>query len=194
MSFETVKTVAAFGGLGLGVVNLGLTVYKDFLKRPRLELEVESARICCRRIGEFDFQITFSLKASRGGVYLKEIELCHKEQVFGEYDPSNKLVMNRLSPHMRVNLLDLTSEEYKEKVSKLSETAELVRDLEISEGQRRTFTITDRFYSENMMGDRQEVPKSNWNLNVDFGLKTETVTFNFTPQGPNLSEFRGSYA
>ncbi|MGL1014334.1 hypothetical protein ACSTEF_21360 [Vibrio vulnificus] len=194
MDFETAKTVAAFGGLGLGAINLGLTVYKDFLKKPRLDLEVESARICCRSIGEFDFQITFSLKASRGDVYLKEIELCHKEKVFGEYDPSNKLVMNRLSPHMRVNLLDLTSDEYKEKVTKLSETAELVRDLEVSEGQRRTFTITDRFYSENIMGDRQEVPKNNWNLRVDFGVKTETVAFDFTPQGANLNEFREKYA
>ncbi len=194
MDFETAKTIAAFGGLGLGVINLGLTVYKDFLKKPKLDLEIESAGICCRNVGEFDFQITFSLKASHGDVYLKEIELHHKDKVFGPYDPTNKLVMNRLSPHMRINLLDLTSEEYKEKVIKLQETAELVRDLEISEGQRRTFTITDTFYSENIMGDRQEIPKNDWSLTVDFGNKVATVVFDFVPQGSNLTEFRGKYA
>lgn len=193
MDFETTKTVAAFGGLGLGVINLGLTVYKDFFIKAQLDVEIESARICCRRVGEFDFQIVFSLKASKGSVYLKEIELHHEKEVFGPDDLKNKLVMNRLSPHSRIDLLELSSDGYTDKVNKMMETAELVRDLEINEDQRRSFTITDRFQSENLMSDWQEIPRCDWSLTIDHGGRKETVIFDFIPQGSNLSEFHERY-
>ena len=97
--------------------------------------------------------------------------------------------MNRVSPHSRIDLLSLTSSEFKEKVIELQSKSDLVRDLEITEGQRRSFTISDRFNSEHLMSDWQEIPIHGWSLIFDYGGKQNTVNFDFSPQGENLNQF-----
>lgn len=40
MDFSALTPIAAFGGFALGIINLGIIVYKDFIRKPHLELNL----------------------------------------------------------------------------------------------------------------------------------------------------------
>jgi hypothetical protein len=42
LNFETLKTIAAFGGITLGIANLAITIYDKFLKRGKVSIEIEA--------------------------------------------------------------------------------------------------------------------------------------------------------
>ncbi|XSG86568.1 MAG: hypothetical protein ACPW60_07560 [Methylohalobius sp. ZOD2] len=180
MTFEALKTIAAFGGLGLGVINLAITIYKEFLKRPSLSVEVERADIRWRGNGDYDFKIDISMTAKNGDVYVKDMFIQHPTEVFGPNKLSRSLYISKLARLCRKDLINLEPEEYVRAVKEIFLDSVPPRDLCISDGERKSFTITDQFSSERLMDGWQEVPLARWSLVVDYGSTTLTCPFRFT--------------
>lgn len=86
--------------------------------------------------------------------------------------------MNEAIVLIKHNILKLSASEYEAVVKSQFLDAELIRDLHLSEGQRRSFTLTDRFQSERLMDGWLEVQLSNWKLVLDYGHAIEEVEFN----------------
>jgi hypothetical protein len=193
MTFETLKTIAAFGGLGLGVINLCIVVYKEFLKKPKLVVEVEASEIRWRGAGDYDFKIDLNMVASHGDVYIKGIFIEHPCEVFGPNNLSRKLHINKAIKHNLKTLLDMSAEDYDEKVKSLFSSAESTRDLCIKQGERKSLTITDRFCSERLMDGWLEVPLTKWSLTVDYGSKRFVTDFkfinNYKEESPGFHEW-----
>ncbi len=179
MTFETLKTIAAFGGLGLGVINLAITVYKEFFKRPNLSIEVDLAEIRWRGYGDYDFKLDISMIAKNGDVYVKDMFIEHPTEVFGPNKLSRSLYIRKLASYCRKDLINLEPDDYGRAVKEIFSDSVPPRDLCVSDGERKSFTITDRFSSERLMDGWQEVPLARWSLVVDYGDKTLTCPFTF---------------
>ncbi|MCB2384260.1 hypothetical protein KV201_19055 [Shewanella sp. SR1] len=185
MEFETAKTVAAFGGLGLGVLNLGISLYKDFFRKGNIKVEIEKSEIKWRSADAYDFLVSLNVFATGKDVYLKDVWIEHPTEVFGPSNLSSKLHANKVVKHLAQDVLALDTDEYETEVKRLFKESDYTRDLCISEGQRKTLTITDRFDSERLMDGWLEVPLTGWKLVIDYGTKTISIPFNFTNTKPS---------
>nr|MBG3153102.1 hypothetical protein [Proteus mirabilis] len=180
LEFETAKTIAAFGGLGLGGLNLGLSLYKDFFRIGNIKVEIEKSEIKWRSAGTYDFLVSLNVIASGKDVYLKNIWIEHPTKVFGPFNLSSKLYANKVVKHLAQDILALDTEMYEAEVKRLFKKSEYTRDLCINEGQHKTLTITDRFDSERLIDGWLEVPLTKWKLVIDYGTKIIFIPFNFT--------------
>lgn len=187
MDFEAAKTVAAFGGLGLGLLNFGISMYKDFFRQGRLNLEIEKSDIKWRGKGDYDFLISINLRANGKDVYLKAVWIEHPTEVFGPSSTSSRLHINKIIKHLVQNPLEKNADEYEAEVKELFKNAEYVRDFCIKEGQQKTLTITDRFCSERLMDGWLEVPLTRWKIVIDYGTRTIALPFKFNNIKPSES-------
>lgn len=179
MDFEKLKTIAAFGGLGLGLLNSGISLYKDFFRQGKVIVEIEKSDIKWRGVGTYDFLIIVNIRAIGKDVYLKDLWLEHPTEVFGPYSNSAKLRINKVTKHLVKNLLDYNEAEYETEVKEIFKSSEYVRDLCIKEGQQRTFTITDRFNSVRLSSEWLDVPLTQWKIFIDYGTSTMGMPFKF---------------
>ncbi len=187
MDFETAKTVAAFGGLGLGVLNIGISIYKDFFRQGKLDVVIEYADIKWRGQGDYDFLISISVRAKGKDVYLKDIWIEHPTKVFGPSSTSSKLHINKVINHLLSNPLEKDAADYEAEIKELFKNSEYVRDYCVKENQQKTLVITDRFLSERLMDGWLEVPLSRWKLVFDYGTKTSSIPFMFNNISPSDS-------
>ncbi|MFP5977050.1 hypothetical protein [Enterobacter mori] len=185
LEFETAKTIAAFGGLGLGGINLGLSLYKDFFRIGNIKVEIEKSEIKWRSAGAYDFLVSLTVLATGKDVYLKDIWIEHPTEVFGPFNLSSKFHANKIVKHLAQDVLALDAEKYESEVKRLFKESEYTRDLCISDGQRKTLTITDRFNSERLTDGWLEVPLTGWKLAIDYGTKTIFIPFDFTNTKPS---------
>jgi len=166
----SLETIAAFGGLILGVFNLIFLLYKEFWKKGMLNASIEKSEIKRVEEGLYDVQISILLSASRGDIYLKEIKLANKDNVFGSHSSSNHLVFNRVYQHTREDLLGLKPDEFKKKITQeMNPKAILVRDLKISNNSQTPFTIVDRIESARYPDGWDDLPADGWELRFEFG-------------------------
>lgn len=185
MDFETAKTVAAFGGLGLGLLNVGVSIYKDFFRQGKLIVIVEKSDIKWRGQGDYDFLISISIRATGKDVYLKDMWIEHPTKVFGPSSTSSKLHINKVINHLLKNPLEKNADDYETEVKELFKNCEYVRDYCVKEGQQKTLTITDRFFSERLMDGWLEVPLTRWKLIVNYRTRTISMPFKFNNIKPS---------
>ncbi len=176
-TFDTIRTVAAFGGFGLGIVNLGISLYRDFWRKGRLLVAVDSAVAKAVEQGLYDFQVILRLEATDGDVFLHSVTLRHTENVFGPYSARKNVALNKVYPYTARSLVDLPKEEFEKEVRGLNDKGSYVRDLQIKKDSQLTVTIVDRLESENVMGDWQEWPITGWSIDVMYRGRTVTVPF-----------------
>jgi hypothetical protein len=190
MDFELVKAFAAFGGFALGVVNLGLVLYKDFIRKGKLKVCVEQAAICWRGRGDYDFHINLSIHANGGDVYLRSARIRNPTPIFGPSNAKPELHLFSFVPHCNRDLLSLDAEGYKEEVKNLFKSAIPVRDLLVKNGEHRSLTTSDRFMSERLPDQWLEVPTEDWELIIEHAEDEIVVPFSFVvPRGHDRSAF-----
>lgn len=171
MKFETVKIIAAFGGLGLGVLNLGITVYKDFFRKTKLIIEIDSASIRCVNEGEYDFQVNLSLRSKNGPSYLRNIFIEHPEKCINEYDCKNIINAHRVLDYQLTDLLLNNPDDFKSKLIEKFKAPIYIRDMKIDDQETKSVTITDRIYTKREMDGNEDFPINGWSLKVSLGDK-----------------------
>ena len=90
MNLEMARTIAAFSGLGLGVINSGILIYKEFIRKAELTVKIKRAEIRSLSPEFFDIQIDIELSSKGGDVYLKNISLENNIAVFNPVQNINK--------------------------------------------------------------------------------------------------------
>ncbi|MFN5856424.1 MAG: hypothetical protein ACK456_11115, partial [Pseudanabaenaceae cyanobacterium] len=70
---DMLKTIAAVGGLLLGLVNLGYLLYKEVFRKARIVVIIESAIARARRDGTIDTQISLRISARNQGIYITDM-------------------------------------------------------------------------------------------------------------------------
>ncbi|UEG53431.1 hypothetical protein LLH06_00370 [Mucilaginibacter daejeonensis] len=83
------KDVAAFGGLLLGLLNLAITLYKEFYKKGKLSVELLTSDVRYISEGLYHFQIDIRFSAKNDSVQLKQVSIGNPNKVFGEYSYNN---------------------------------------------------------------------------------------------------------
>jgi hypothetical protein len=179
LNFDTAKTIAAFGGLALGIVNLGLSVYKDFWRTGKIKVNIELAQIKWRGAGNYDFQINLQMTASGKDIYLKKIYIEHTRKNSSSWLKEYKYHINKFITHSERELVKLADERYEEEVKSIFKEASYVRDFCIQEGSLKSITITDRILSERFSDGWDEMPLTGWSLVIEYGEKVESVGFDF---------------
>ena len=94
-----IKDLAAYGGFTLGLVNLGITIYKEFGKKAKLEI-IESDFLI-RNVDriDYDFQIDLRFRAKNESVYIKEVLLQNRQYFTGNViDDKREIRLNIPTP------------------------------------------------------------------------------------------------
>ncbi|MBA3030225.1 MAG: hypothetical protein FP814_02495 [Desulfobacterium sp.] len=188
MTFETAKIIAAFGGFGLGILNLGISIYKEFIKRPKLELEIVMSNVFYVNEGEYNFQINISLISKNGPCYLKDIFIKHPTNCIGGYSSSNIVNFNKAIQYTSADLLDNSQEEFKDNLLKLFKNSISMRDLKIDDNSRKSMTFADRLITRREMDGYEDFPLKNWIIVIDYGDKTITKSLTWNIHSKSKKE------
>lgn len=87
------RDIAAFGGLILGLINLFITIYEKFIRKPKLEIEIENFAISDRNNNKIiDLKLDIIAMSHNGDIYLKRVYLINK--------CTNKIPCSLLSYHI----------------------------------------------------------------------------------------------
>ena len=191
MTFDTAKTIAAFGGLGLGLLNLAITIYKEFIKSSKLGMEIETAKIRYITAGEYQFQLNLSFSSKNGASYIKDIFLKHPTSCIGDYSHVNIINLNKSIPYTNRDLLENSPDEFKPAILKLFENSIKVRDLKIEDNGRVSLTFADRIITRRDMDGYEDFPLGNWTAIVDYGNKTLSIPFKWSPHSKSTDGYWG---
>ena len=83
------KDYAAFGGLSLGIINLFLYLYKEFLRKGKLQI-IHNELTIKPKPTNFDFQLDLKLRALNENISINEIFL-ENERNFTGYDDTKSI-------------------------------------------------------------------------------------------------------
>ena len=172
MDFETFKVIAALSGFFLGLLNLGLTIYNNYIKKAKLNINIDKATIRCINEGDYDFQVNLTLSSKNGPSYIKNIFIEHPTNCIGEYSNSNRISANRALTFITSDLLSETPDGYKARVTELFKNPIPVRDLKINDHEHRSITITDRIVTTREPDGYEDFPVNDWKLYVNYNNET----------------------
>jgi hypothetical protein len=75
----SLRDIAAFGGLILGLINSFITIHEKFLKKPKLEIEIENFAIIDRNNNRIiDLKLDIIAMPHNGDIYFKRVYLINK--------------------------------------------------------------------------------------------------------------------
>lgn len=181
-TFELAKTIAAFGGLVLGIANLGLSLYKDYFRKGRLRVDVRTAEVRAVEDGVFDIQVDLDFSAYRGSAFIKHIELIHSHEFF---DPApdkkvDRKAVYKLIDYPGFSLLSEAAEGFETKVRELFAGSIKTSNLQVEEGAHRFLTVAERVTLARSMDGYWDWPLRNWQLRVLYSNGELNETFDFS--------------
>jgi hypothetical protein len=73
------RDIAAFGGLILGSINLFITIYEKFIRKPQLKIDIENfAIVDVHNNRMIDLKLDIIAMPHNGDIYLKKVHLINK--------------------------------------------------------------------------------------------------------------------
>lgn len=188
MTYEDVKNFAAFGGLILGIINLGIIIYEKFLKKAKFICEIESSYVKYIDSGYYIFQMQLAITAKGSNAWIKGVYLESSTNfiIFRRARNGQDVVSNKLSVYSalhknRTDFLSLSLDESK----KLYDTheSELVKfdNLKFEDGELKSFTLVGDLHSEQLPGEFLQMPLQNWMFVVKTGDNIFRTPFEFVP-------------
>lgn len=191
---ELFKTIAAFGGLALGLVNLGLLIYKDYLRRGKLRAVIRRAEVRAVVCGTFDIHLDLDLNAVGGSIYLKELELTHSSSpVFDPMRDVRGRNVLKLIGYPGYSTLDLPLENFEETVKSLFASSHSVTNLKLDDKEHRILSVVDRICTERAMDGFWDWPRSGWHLRVVHSEGETVIPLSFKVHSSNqVSAFAGA--
>ena len=178
MKFETIKIIAAFGGFALGIINIAITIYKEFIKSSKLYIEIEKASIRCVSKGEYDFQLNISFSAKNGSIHLKNIIIEHPLICIKQTN-TNQINANTSVTFIKNDLLEKSPDDFRKIVVGLFENPITIRDLKIENTERKSLTFAGRVQTKNGVLCTEKFPLKNWNLLIEYDDKKLAEKINF---------------
>jgi hypothetical protein len=172
------ETLAAFGGLTLGLINLGILIYKDFLVKGKLELLDDEFQLRLEnKYPEFyDIQIDLRLHAKKDNIQIKKVILLNQKEFTNErHNNIKEIELFRAIPYKKLNLSDFSIENYPNEVDKVydSQSFSLI-DLKIEKKTMKSITYNTRLSGVRESDGWELIPKNDWKLKILYD-KTELI-------------------
>ncbi|WP_143044810.1 hypothetical protein [Variovorax sp. YR216] len=184
---KMLQTVAAYAGLALGLINLGLLIYKDYLRRGRLTVTIRRAEVRALVFGTFDIQLDLDLSAKGGPIYIKEIVFEHS--LMAVFNPSRDVKDRRISKVIDYpghSMLDAQVEEFVKQATSLFSNSEPVVNLKLEDKQHRALTLIDRIPVERSMDGYWDWPRSGWSVSVSHSEGKTIIPMSFIVHKSNI--------
>lgn len=172
---ETLIDLAAVGGLLLGIINLGITIYKDFVVEGELEVSDEEFFI---KMPEkypqyYDIQIDLRLHAKKDDIFIKQVFLENKKDFYGDrHHPNNILELYRAFPYKKMSLNNSISEGFVDELDdNFSQKSFSLTDMKIEKGAIKSVTYLTRLEGVRESDGWELIPESNYKLKVTYSKK-----------------------
>lgn len=183
-----ITEIAAFGGLILGVINLLILLYKEFLKKGKLKAEIEKNEIIYLTDGEYFFQINMVLSAKNSDVQLRKIELSNPNHFLGEScwgETGSSQTLYYASPKTEESFCQEFKEAklLKQKTEGLFSSKFEVQDLVIEKGKHRSLTFAGTLHTFSWPDGYQEMYLKDWSFDIYYLDKILRIPFRFIPFG-----------
>lgn len=185
MDLSILTPIAAFGGFALGLANLGITIYKDFFKRSKLEVEVLSFKTRYIREGEYNFQLDIRLFAKNGLVTIKEIKLKNKYDFTGSlFSSKDNLQLYKGVPINKMDISELNPNEFIEAVKSIfGKISFSITDLKIPKDEIKSITFADNIQTIRQSDGYDELPRYKWCLEISYNKKSLIIPLKLEPIG-----------
>jgi hypothetical protein len=175
------STIAAYGGLALGLINLSLLIYKDYFRKAKPQVVVHKAMIRGINRSTCDVEIDVDLSSKGGALYIQEMAFEHSYPLF---DPSPGVDRNWQKVYTATDckgytFLDLGVEEYQERVRALLQNPVHIPNLKLGDGQHRLLTVLDRITVGREPDGYADWPLSGWRLSITYSGGKLEVPFDF---------------
>lgn len=192
MDFSILTPIAAFGGFALGLINLGITVYKDFFRKSKLNVEILSFKTRYVEEGEYNLQLDVRFKAENGLIVIKDVKLKNKYGFTGDASSErNEIQMYRGIPMNKLDLCKLNKDCFLEKVKKLFEEVSFsITDLQIQKDEIKSITFADNIQTIMQCDGYDELPQYQWYLEISYNNELQTIPLKLEPIG----DTRGCYS
>lgn len=182
LSFEDVKTFAAFGGFLLGAANLAITVYDKFFKRGTVQIEVEKATAKMLGRGWYVIQLDVILKSQRTKNWVKSLYLEHSRNVIqvrikesGAFETTAKLPFHIGLVQQPDDFLELDQTDLLERMKTPPDSSVTLKDLSLEEGEQKSFRLVAELETERLPDETLDLPLHGWQLVVDLGQSCTSV-------------------
>ncbi|MGA9381726.1 MAG: hypothetical protein WBV73_23435 [Phormidium sp.] len=182
-------------------------LYKEFWRKAKLRVHIESSSLVKTDHNQFDFQINFSiLSLNNADAYLNKIYLYNQDKIYfsrliygrpgtqidseveifclDAVEPSREIELDWAIEYMREDLtkLKLDYKNYVAKIGLMKSTSFIkIRDFKLAGGAKKSFTLIGRIFTvENMNSNKNEIiPTSGWYLCINYGVgKIKEKIFN----------------
>lgn len=192
MDFSVLTPIAAFGGFALGIVNLCITIYKDFIRKSKLNAEVLSFKTRYVEDGVYNLQLNVRLYAKNGLIVIKEIKVKNKYSFTGDASSErNEIQMYRGIPMNKLDICKSNKDSFIGDVKKLfKEISFSITDLKIQKDEIKSITFADNVYTIRQCDGYDELPQYQWCLEISYNNKLLTIPLILEPIG----ETRGCYS
>lgn len=185
MDFSILTPIAAFGGFALGLINLGITVYKDFFRKSKLNVEILSFKTRYTEEGVYNLQLDVRFYAENGLIVLKEIKLKNKYGFTGNASSErNEIQMYRGIPMNKLDICNSNKDSFIENVKRLfREISFPITDLKIQKDEIKSITFADNIQVIRLCDGYDELPRYQWSLEISYNNKLLTIPLNLEPVG-----------
>lgn len=180
-TLQLITLITAIGGFVLGLVNLGINLYKDFWRKGQLTAHIETKAIRGIGAGQFDFQINFIMRAKVRDIYIKDVRLEAGSQSFGSFmKEHNRVEAYKAIAHTTFDLLKMDEDAFVKDVGERFKTNPVyLRDYKVSKDSQISLTLTDRIGTTREPDGYADVSKDGWVLVIDHTDGICRVPFDF---------------
>lgn len=177
MDAELAKTIAAYGGLSLGLVNFALTIYKDYWRKGRLDVFVGDAYIRTEADGAYDIEVPIQMRGRGGPVALRSAEIRCKTYFSPELKKSHPIGM--VMDHPGRSLLDVSFREFGAELDRRSEGSYELSTLKFDDKDARFVIAAERIDVPRGPDGFWEWPLKTWELVLHHSAGQSVVPFEF---------------
>ncbi len=183
--FEIAKTIAAFSGAGIGLINLTWSFIKEF--KVGCKVNIISHEIKSEYEGKYIIKIDFQISASNKDLYVQEIKLKNHFMPFISFHDELSII----KVYDYFSDKDLFSKSYSEIENLLSKRdSSSLSSYKINKGEYKRISIVECFLSNRAMDGFDSISSKGYELKLEINDKVYRQYFNFDiSENSDKSEF-----
>lgn len=188
MNVETLKDLAAFGGFGLGLINLYLLVYDKYLRKGGVEIDVHRADVKLESWGAYIAEIDFELRAKRRKIWIKSIYVRNDQETLekpasnaknSQYIKTDRALVSPVFSIVPRSSLDDSGSDIEKSLKEANERGFTEDAVALEENELRGMRAILKLRTTHEMDGPEYLPLSKWHLVVELGHTSTEVPFTF---------------
>lgn len=166
---QIIIAICAIAGFAISLINLGIIIYNNFIKKAKIKVEIEDFYTRYRDEGEYDFQLDCIIYAKDGDVRLRDISLYNKSSFTTKntYNETNIQPLYKAVNGKRFDITTTPVANFNKEVEELFKNDSFrILDIKISDKDFRHLSFVGKLYTYRYSDGYDELPRSNWSLEV----------------------------